>query len=417
MRKIFLLSIFLFVAAVCFVSCREMDKDYKEYVVPNGIIYPQKIDSLKIYPGLNRVKIEWIRPIDPKVIKARIYWNNYTDSVSVDIPADKDTISVMIDNLKENTYTFYVKTFDADGNFSIPSDVTGDAYGENFAKTLNSRQLTMATFNDRVELYWGAVESTVTKVAIRYLSSSGQTVEEEIPFDETQRIITDFKRDGTITIITHHIPFPKALDEVASSSELAFPDIPGEVLIPRDRFKNAALPGDYFTAYAGAYALENIWDGGIYNLYASALLSPPKMPQYFTIDLGRSVVVYRFKLYPRSGGLELYKGAGPRFFELWGSMDPPADGSWDNWYKLGEWEQHKPSGYGAGANVGPVTEEDIAWFNSGGNYVIEATDDIPSPFVVVKFLRFKINHTFDSYAGAASGNVVIAEMEFYGGAL
>jgi hypothetical protein len=413
MKKI-LLSI-LVLASVFLISCREMDQDYKEYVVPNGIVYTQKADSLKIYPGLNRVKIEWRKAADPKVIRAEVYWDNYTDTVGVDIPAGKDTISVIIDNLKENTYTFYVRTFDADGNSSILSDVTGDAYGANYIQSLSSRQLTMISSNDRVGLYWGAVASNVTRVVINYVASSGQTVERNIPLDENPTIITDFKQGGAIKIFTYYLPFTNALDDVAAITETVFPDVLEEVRIPTDRFKNAALPGDYYTPYynQSQFRLENVWDGDGYNgsIYATDATSP--IPQHFTIDLGRTVIIDRFKMYPRSS--EMYSGSAPRFVEIWGTEDPPKDGSFENWHKIGVWEQFKPSGYGEGANVGIVTNEDIEWFRGGGNYLVEATDEIPNPYIPIKYLRFKIVHTFDSYAyNTIAGYLVIADLQFWG---
>ncbi|MDR0385227.1 MAG: DUF4998 domain-containing protein, partial [Prevotellaceae bacterium] len=145
----------ILIAAGWFASCKDMDSMYKEYVVPNGIVYPQRADSLKIYPGLNRVKLTWFKALDPKVVKAMVYWNNYTDSLSANISSGENLMTVVINDLPEGTYTFFVKTFDAAGNASVPSEVTGIVYGVNYALTLSSRSLSMNAYFDRVELRWG----------------------------------------------------------------------------------------------------------------------------------------------------------------------------------------------------------------------------------------------------------------------
>jgi hypothetical protein len=223
MKKIVLYLIILIAAG--FYSCKEQDSVYEEYIIPNnGIVYPQRADSLKIYPGLNRVQLTWLKAKDPKVVKARIYWNNYTDSLNVDIPADKNIISVSINNLPEGTYTFHVKTFDAKGNASVPVEITGMVYGINYTLTLSSRQLSMNAYYDRVDLAWSAVANTVTNVSIRYVTSSNQTVERNISLNEITTVLTDYKPGGTITVITTYLPSPTALDPVVVTDELIFPD-------------------------------------------------------------------------------------------------------------------------------------------------------------------------------------------------
>jgi hypothetical protein len=399
-----------------------MDSTYKDYIVPDGLIYPQRADSLKIYSGLYKVRITWIKAKDPNVVKARIYWNNYTDSTDVTMPANSDLVSVDINNLLENTYTFYVITYDGKGNVSIPTEITGTVLGDYYIVSLPMRSILSETVDGEGvwTIKWGtaSIRDGAIATEIEYQKRDGTKKTVTIPASEPVTVITDAAPGTEYKYRTLYFVQGKFLetlytDYLTSTVSTKFE----EMLIPRDRFINAALPGDYYTPLTGSYALEKIWDGGISGFYVTVMLSPPKAPQHFTINIGRTVIISKFKMFPRSGNVELYTGAAPRFIEIWGSMDPPPDGSWDNWYKLGEWEQLKPSGYGAGADIGTITAEDDSWFNSGGNYTVEATDLIPNPFIPIKYLRFVINHTFASYAGAASGNLLIAELDFYGGIL
>ncbi|MDR3245946.1 MAG: hypothetical protein LBT50_05880 [Prevotellaceae bacterium] len=418
MKKIVYLMIMI-VAGFSY-SCKEMDSIYQEFVVPNGLVYPQKADSLKIYSGVGKVRITWFKAKDPNVAKARIYWNNYTDSIDVSIPANSEIVSANIAGLDENTYTFYVVTYDDDNNASIPNEITGAVFGDSYIIGLAMRPILSETV-DRTGIWtinWGNANIAGGAIAteIEYQKSDGSKKTITIPVSETVTVISDAETGTEYRYRTLYFVPEKFMETVPSSyTTRIMPPKIDEVLIPRDRFRNAALPGDYYDAYASAYSLEKLWDGGIAGIYSTKILSPPKAPQHFTIELGRTVIISRFKMFPRNGNSELYTGGGPRFIEVWGSMDPPPDGSWDNWYKIGEWEQYKPSGYGAGVNVGTVTTEDEAWLRSGGNYVVGATAAIPNPFIPIKYLRFNIVHTFGTYAGVASGNMTIAELEFYGG--
>jgi hypothetical protein len=187
-----------------------------------------------------------------------------------------------------------------------------------------------------------------------------------------------------------------------------------EIELPKTDFRNAMLPGDTYLPYGGysAYTLEKCWDGDISGIFVPPTSSP--IPQHFTIDLGRPMSISRLQFFHRLNN-EMYSGNAVRVFELWGSNDPPDDGSFDNWHKLGQWEQLKPSGYGNGSDVGPITDEDRAYFYSGGNYELTITDETPNPYMTVTYLRFITTATFISYGtDTNTGNLVIAELTFYG---
>jgi hypothetical protein len=192
-----------------------------------------------------------------------------------------------------------------------------------------------------------------------------------------------------------------------------------EVLIPKDRFSNQALPGDSYAAAEGnenGYGLQRLWDG-TYNsrsgIFANAHSSP--MPQHFTINLGYRISISRFKIYQRPGSDE-YASSSPRTFELWGSDNPPVDGSWDNWHLLGEWEAFKPSGYAADGSVGTITAEDKTYATVDGvDCELTVSDKVSDPFRTVTHLRFKTLSTFNTHGtGATTGQVIICEMTLWG---
>src|SRR5690606_23423109 len=114
----------------------------------NGLTYPQKADSLKALPGFNRLKLTWLKPKFPGVKYSMVYWNNYADSLKVDFADGQDTIGVEIDNLEETSYSFVVRNYDQNGDVSIPSEVTGTPYGENYLIGAVDRVFTSAVRDD-----------------------------------------------------------------------------------------------------------------------------------------------------------------------------------------------------------------------------------------------------------------------------
>ncbi|MDR3245309.1 MAG: DUF4959 domain-containing protein [Prevotellaceae bacterium] len=193
-----------------------------------------------------------------------------------------------------------------------------------------------------------------------------------------------------------------------------------EVKIPKinPSWTNARLPTDTYGSYNNEtrYDLSALWDGTewteTYCCFHAGQFADP-MPQHFTINLGRKVVISRFTMFPRT--LEIYSGAAPREFELWGTDNPSPNGSFDNWTLLGQWTQLKPSGYGQGLEIGPITDEDLTYFRSGGNYELVPTEMAPDPYITVNYLRFRTISNFTTYGTDASmGNIVLAELTFYG---
>jgi uncharacterized protein (TIGR02145 family) len=218
-------------------SCYDMESAYKEYVVPNGIIYPQKADSLKVYSGKNRVLIEWLRGNDPKVVSARVFWNNYTDSVVVDVTAYQDTVRYIIDNLPEEDFTFYVKTYDAAGNVSIVQEVSGTVYGTIYESSLRVREITTidAETYDKVEINWAVASTEIIRTEIQYVSDkTGQNVIRIIPPDETKTILTDEPTNQNFTVLTWYSPSKEALDLFSATRSVKYRVVPPDGVLIND---------------------------------------------------------------------------------------------------------------------------------------------------------------------------------------
>ncbi|MDR3246816.1 MAG: DUF4998 domain-containing protein [Prevotellaceae bacterium] len=198
MKKIFYLLLIL-IAAVSLFSCEgEMDSTYKQFVVPNGINYPQRVDDVEIVFGENRVKLTWSKPIDPKVVKTMVFWNNYADTLLVNVPAEGQTVTCIVNNLPEGNYTFQVKTFDSEGNASISNDISGKVFGANYRVGLTARTVksAMLTEIDGTEGFIDCGSATLDLIftEIRYKNNSNETITRQLPSSAINVTLPDVKR-------------------------------------------------------------------------------------------------------------------------------------------------------------------------------------------------------------------------------
>jgi len=171
-----------------------------------------------------------------------------------------------------------------------------------------------------------------------------------------------------------------------------------EVEIPKNTFSKLVLPTDQTELADPNYPVENIWNGlADRRLYASSNAS--SLPQWITIDMGKKVLLSRFKMWMEANN-HCYTGSGLKNFELWGSNSPDPDGEWTQWTLFGNFTTFKPSGL----PLGQKTAEDI---NYATNLGADFNFDVQPP--AVRYLRLKSLETYSS-----PGQVVIMEMTFFG---
>jgi hypothetical protein len=199
--------------------------------------------------------------------------------------------------------------------------------------------------------------------------------------------------------------------------------------LPVGTWMNAKLPTDSWEAAENNnwyYQIENLWNGpaGLPQFwtdwkwdgqYFNSTSLGYVFPQWFTIALGYKASISRIHIWPSFKSTDDdYNSVNVREFELWGSDNPPADGSWNNWYFLGHWEVFKPSGYGAGGDRGAVTDEDSDYFRNNQDYDVVPSEENFNPYQSVTHIRFKTIETFVHKTGTPNTQIGIGEIRLYG---
>ncbi|MGY0036733.1 DUF4998 domain-containing protein [Pedobacter sp. NJ-S-72] len=102
-------------------ACTKMDEYKTKFAAGGPIVYPGKIDSVKVLSGKNRVMITGLFTSDPQIVKYRVFWNSKRDSIEVPIIRTNgvDTAKLIIPNLPQGVMSFEVRTYDKLGHISL----------------------------------------------------------------------------------------------------------------------------------------------------------------------------------------------------------------------------------------------------------------------------------------------------------
>ncbi|MEC3878171.1 DUF5000 domain-containing lipoprotein [Parapedobacter sp. 10938] len=173
--------------------------------------------------------------------------------------------------------------------------------------------------------------------------------------------------------------------------------------IPKDEFAEYHLPTDTWEKHIPQGDMFQMWDGRIApNGGIGVFHTKPgsAMPQWFTFDMGKTVLLSRYKLWHRGPGTQwAYQLASPKKWEVWGTAETPdPSGSWEGWTMLMECDSYKPSG------DGPVTSDDAFYAtNAGEDFTF------PDGTPPVRYLRFRMVETWGYL-----DYIYIQELTFWG---
>lgn len=166
-------------------------------------------------------------------------------------------------------------------------------------------------------------------------------------------------------------------------------------------WKIVTLPGDETEVLNNSYsyyAHDHLFDGGWANKGAMGF-NKGKRDRWITVDMTYVASFSRHRLMQRSNVTTVDTDWNPWHWQIWGSMDPNPDGSWDDsWYLLGDFTQYKPSGIlPDGSGYGTFTPEDTEWIRNINEYEFQVTEQIPDPYRLCRYIRLRL---LDNYTSA-----------------
>lgn len=294
MKNIFYYTSIISIMLVMLTACKKMDSTYKNFVVPDGIVYPGKANSPVANAGRNRVKISWLRGADPTLTSAKIFWNNYGDSAVVNIPPTGDTISYTINNLPEKSYSFVIKTYDTKGRVSVPVELFGASYGEVYQSSLLSRPVDAGIlYADSIVVKWGGADISNGAYAtdVKYITVAGITQVKRFPASNATSTITDMKAGVTYQYRTVYLPDSLSIDTFYTDYVTSKPFL----FSP----KNWRII-DFSSQHPGDENLvANVIDGSP-NTRWHAWVGNSSYPHFFVVDMGILHTITSFTLYRKT---------------------------------------------------------------------------------------------------------------------
>ena len=205
-------------------ACQDVNYMHEEYLKRGEGIYTGVIDSLKAYPGNNRVKFTWQLNSDPRITKTVIYWNELQDSSVVTVNRTTSGLLQMETTMAiaEASYVFKIATKDDEGHQSIYVEQTVEVLGAKYASKLRNRNIeTVKLTGEQATLTWKKLENTAllyTTVKYKdYTQPSKPEVKElQVANDVSKTILEHVKSGDTIEVVSTYRP-TNSIDDFTAS--------------------------------------------------------------------------------------------------------------------------------------------------------------------------------------------------------
>lgn len=321
MKKIIYFTLILFTVIFTIIACRKMDAPYKQYVVTGGLIYPGKPVAIA-QSGKNRVQIVWPKGVDKSVVKAKLYWNSFADSIIVDVASIQgDTIKVMVEDLDEKSYTFVIRTFDAQGNMSVPVEVNGGSFGDRYQSQLLTRPVNSTLINavGKLTINWGGADIANGAYAseVKYTDVSGIVKTQVFP------VLVNTKEVKTTEI-----------NDMLANTNYQFRTIFRPDSLSIDRFYTGYIDGGLFSIDkrdwkvvsfssehpGGDNAAVNVIDGTEHTRW-HACAGCSSYPHSVVIDMSAPRILTQFGVWRTDYAIPGGDDRGPNKFEFFTSVD------------------------------------------------------------------------------------------------
>lgn len=231
MKNYLIISLLGIVAAVA-GACDKFTDVHQPFIEGGELVYAPKLDSVSVVAGKNRVSLSMWYYNGHNLKETVIYWNSQQDSLVVDlgpfaIKSGLDSIDVIVPDLPENAYSFYLQNTDGNGNRSVLTTAFGSVYGSDFQSLITNRRIReIRPQEEGFEISWLAADETLIFTELRYVdSATGREKVVRMPAQSTSTYAIRTK-DNQFSYRSLYIPEPQAIDTfyTAWSDPIALPE-------------------------------------------------------------------------------------------------------------------------------------------------------------------------------------------------
>lgn len=327
MKKIYAL-IACVISILSVISCDDFMDVHKEYIEGGEIIYAPKPDSLRFIAGKGRILFKCRMYNAPNVGSIDVYWNDGLDSLIIpaELNTGYDSISVMLDNMEEKSYTFNVRTTDNFGHKSLYLTDFGTSYGDIFQSSLNDRRIkSISLLDEEGILEWYSAANGLVKNEIRYVKKNGAEVVVEMPSAEYITKLPDAAPGSSVEYRSLYIPEKACIDTFFTAWNKYETSFPEEYEYDRSSWQVLSVSDIELSDGGG---MGSILDGDFNTYWHSAYEDGnAPLPHWAVVDMKTPKKISRVELHRRSANKDT------KSVELY--VSDQSDANAGNWVNIG----------------------------------------------------------------------------------
>ncbi|MEH6304082.1 DUF4998 domain-containing protein [Olivibacter sp. CPCC 100613] len=209
------------------LRCTPIDQHYKDFLDNAEKAYPGRVDSVVFLSGYNRGAIRSLISTDPRVVRMQIRWGDkhvFDANIAPDEIAKNKT--VLIPEIEEGTYTFDIRTFDAEGNQSMRTEVLGTSYGAIYSANLNNRIVdNIRQTEEGITVNWfpESADSSLLGTVISYITNTGDSARIFTGSNVNETFLPQFESTTELSFHTLYKPTSLAIDTFYAARQIINP--------------------------------------------------------------------------------------------------------------------------------------------------------------------------------------------------
>jgi hypothetical protein len=304
-----------------FASCEDFMDIHKEYIKDGEIIYAPKIDSMVFIAGQNRIQFRYWLYKSPNVRSVDLYWNDGLDSLIIPVTPTTgiDSLTAIIPNLEEKSYTFTARTTDLYGHKSLYATNFGTAYGELFESTLSGRRINSMILDDNrfdCEVSFFSGSSGLQRTEVRFKKANGEIEIVPVLPDDGKCSVT--MGEAFFETRSLYIPEAESVDTFATAWVKSFP----RYMFLYDRSTWEVLEVSDETASDGG-GMHTLLDDDLGNFWHSQWDNGnAPLPHWVVIDMKEERSIAKLAVYRRQNN------GDSKSVVAYVGDSPDASGSW-----------------------------------------------------------------------------------------
>jgi hypothetical protein len=329
------LLVFIAAIGLMIASCSDMNELGDRFLDKGSTVYSAKVDLAEAHSGFKRVEIE-MTVTTQRINAVTITWNNGENQAEVMVNSQPGVYKISLEDMEENDYVFELVSTDINQNKSLPVEVVGKVYGDNYKQARTDRRiinLDVEGSNGIVNL--DAATQDIVYTEVRYITTSDETsIVRSLP-EETKLICPDAKRNVPFEYHSLFLPLD-GIDSVETDWIVFNKTFPRDMVLCDKTGWSIAAFSDDVSAYPVRMLIDNNYNVSN-NFWSSNYNEPPvPCPHWAIIDMQNPVEVGRLDTWRRSiadtNTVEFYIGDNPDPDATWEKI---ASGrSWDGNHKM-----------------------------------------------------------------------------------